>query len=500
MFWELPFWGTLANCDTQTKPKKQKRLLDGRETGRRGQINGIQDRTQDTGQNMADEIVAEAVDASTEKNLNSSAGPVEIPDEVKETSVDKSNKPSNNINIAINPQHPSYKTKIQYVAKVRYSNNLPPIACPPKLLKDEKNEKEIELNQGELTNLVSSFFRKENFKNLIKLNDDLGMNMNLMNLPDNDIIYGLKYNGLNIPLHPSDQLLLADPNKNIKTKSENVSFLRRTQYISSDINKATNNQSLKMNNIKQDNELNAKNQLKTVVDMFTNQSDISKLKHPTKKHLKAKKIWKFLPDTSMLDEEFIDVKFMSSASISKNKGNKDSIKSIDDPKLLTSLFREIELNKNTKLVSFYLSNEIEANKIKEKINDETENAPIDDKELDELTTDLNKSYTFKKQRDYDGSIKSIESLRQLAITFDEKSGNAYYLPISGKVELKKCRIDPYLIPKIKESTYDQINMFITEPTKSEIENRDSLRSKYDPMEFGVDEEEEDGQSLSDNQE
>lgn len=380
--------------------------------------------------------------------------------------------------------HHNHKSNIQYVAKVRYSNNLPPPTCPPKLLKDDENE----LQDGELKTLLSSFFRKENFKNLIKLNDDLGMPMNLINLPQKETIFGLKNNGMNLPLHPSDQLLLADPSKNIKTKSDSVSFLRRTQYISSDIQNNQNN-SMKSMKVRKDDGLDPKSQLKTVEDMFeTPVGDLTSIKHPTKKHLKAKKVWNFLPDTSMFDQSYYDVKFMSSASISKNKDrSKNSITSITDPRLLTSIFREIQLNKTTKLVSFYLTNSSDAEIVKQKIDDETENAPIEDNELEEILKDQSKRSIYKKQRDYDGAVKPIDSLRQLVITFDENSNDAYYIPISGKMELKKCRIDPYLIPKIKESTYDQINMFIREPTKTEIENRDILRSNFDPMEFGADE-------------
>lgn len=377
----------------------------------------------------------------------------------------------------------SHKSNIQYVAKVRYSNNLPPPLCPPKLLKDDEKDPK----SGELNTLVSSFFRKENFKNLIRLNDDLGMPMNLANLPDKNTIYGLKSNGTNLPLHPSDQLLLADPSKNIKTKSDSVSFLRRTQYISSDIQNQQKS-AIKTTNIKRDDELDPKVQLKEVEDMFEVLSpDLSTIKHPTKKHLKAKKVWNFLPDTSMLDQSYYDVKFTSSASISKSRDkSKNPIKSIKDPRLLTAIFRELEVNSTTKLVSFYLASSEDAEKIKDKLADETENAPIDDNELEEILKDQNKSCVYKKQREYDGSIKPIDPLRQLVITFDDKTNNAYYIPISGKMELKKCRIDPYLLPKIKELAYDQINMFVREPTNSEIVNRDVLRSIYDPMEFGTD--------------
>lgn len=377
-----------------------------------------------------------------------------------------------------------HKTNIQYVAKVRYSNTLPPPLCPPKLLKDEVND----CNDSGLGNLVASFFRKENFRNLIRLDEDLGMSLNLINVPDKATVYGMSGMGL----HPEDQILLTDPTKRVKTKSETVSFLRRTQYISSG-NQSGNTGSSAINQaeLKRKDDLDPKAQLKTVEDMFDVPSveDLVKFKHPIKKHLKARKAWNFLPDTSMFDQQYYDIKFTSSASISKSRDkNKSAIKSMTDPKLLTAIFREIDVNKTTKLTSFYVAESEEADKIKAKLDDETENAPIDDAELEEIMRDESKKSVYKRQREYDGSIKELEPLRHLVITFDEKSNNSYYIPLSGKIELKKCRIDPYLAPKIKDMTYDQINMFVREPTNSEIENRDILRSDYDPMEFGADEE------------
>jgi RNA polymerase II-associated factor 1 len=403
---------------------------------------------------------------------------------------------SNKSTSAQNHRQGHHKSHIQYVAKVRYSNNLPPPACSAKLLKDDKEDSK----NSELSSLVSSFFRKENFKNLIRLNDDLGMPLNMATLAAEESIYGLtNSDGMKLQLHPSDELLLADPNKNIKTKSDSVSFLRRTQYISADIaahsTTATNNsQKLAQMKLqeKKDDGTDPKSQLKAVEDMFTSgEVDLSSIKHPTKKHLKAKRVWNFLPDTSMLDQSYYDIKFMSSASISKNKDkSKNSIKSITDPRLLTSIFKEVDLNQTQKLMSFFLTDADEAAKVKEKLDDFTENAPLDDNELEEILKDESKKSIYKKQREYDCSVKPIDPLRQLVITFDEKSETAYYIPISGKMELKKCRIDPYLAPKIKEMSYDQINMFVREPTKSEIEKRDILRSNFDPMEFGADEDEE----------
>lgn len=366
----------------------------------------------------------------------------------------------------------SGKPQTQYVAKVRYSNNLPPPACPAKLLNDD------ELIKGdEFKMMLSSYFKRHNFRNLIKLDDNLGMNMNLLEMVDPLGIYGLANNGIPLQLHSSDQILLTDPTKKVATKSENVGFLRRTQYISSD-QSSVPQQALDNLKMRKEEDFNPKSILKSVEDTFENIEDLSKLKHPTRKQLKAKKVWNFLPDSSMLDKKFIDVKFLSSASISKNSKS-DEIKSINDPKLLTAIFKEIELNKTTKLVSIYTFNDDdEAVKLQNVINDKTENAPINVE--DESIGD---HFILNKHRDYAGNLESIETNRHLAMTFNDDI--VYYVPINGKIELRKSRVDPDLMPILKRVAEDKIDLTVREPTFDELAQRDSARATFDPMEFAA---------------
>ncbi|GME76425.1 unnamed protein product [Ambrosiozyma monospora] len=304
-------------------------------------------------------------------------------------------------------------------------------------------------------------------------------------------------NGQN--LHPSDKLLLTDPARATSNlKSETVSFLRRTQYISSERGGSeggaandTENTIKQRLHMKKDDGLDPKTQLRAVEEMFGTNLDVKKLRHPVKKHLKAKKVWHFLPDTSMMDQKFFDLKFASSASISKGKNKKrEDIKNEKDPRLLTAMFRDIQFNEG-KLVSMYTTTEDNALEIKKVFDDKTENAPISEEEAANPDLDTN-PYVYKKLRDYDGQIKNyneLESLNHLVISFDEESSTALYVPVSGRVELKKRRIDPLLEPKVKELTYDQIYLSVREPTRAEIDERDLHRSNYDPMEFGADEDE-----------
>lgn len=409
------------------------------------------------------------------------------------------------------PSHNS-SSRQDFVAKVRYNNDLPPPPCPPKELKYSAVKDPMSVDSS---TFLTSLFRHENYGNLVTLNNDLGMTMNLLDVPDCLEKNSLETLGQLTPeygdglsLHPSDQLILADPSRSTTVKGETVSFLRRTQYIAANQTQlpsrysagaitsisATKNALQKKLKLRKEEELDPKNQFRAVEAMFStgiDDQDISKLHHPVKKHLKAKRVWNFLPDTSMLDQKFYDVKFLSSASIRKGKNKrKDDIRSENDPRLLTSLLREIKLNQETTLVSFYTTNEDSASQLKKQFEDETENAPITEEQASNPVD--NTPYIYSKIRDYDGKVHSFkdnEALRHLAISFDNKTGTAMYVPLDGKLELRKCRIDPYLQPKVKELSYDQIYLSVREPTRGEIEDRDMMRSNYDPMEFGADEDE-----------
>lgn len=367
----------------------------------------------------------------------------------------------------------SGKPQTQYVAKVRYSNNLPPPACPPKLLNDAEIVKD-----DEFKGMLSSYFKRHNFRNMVKLDDNLGMNMNILEMADPAGVYGLNNGGVPLQLHEADQILLTDPTKKVATKSENVGFLRRTQYISSDQSSAPQ-QALDGMKMRREEEFNPKSIVKAVEDTFEGSLgslDVANFRHPTRKQLKAKRVWSILPDSAMFDKRFVDIKFVSSASIEKN-ATTDEIKTINDPKLATAILREIELNKTTKLVSLYTAQSEDAATLHKTINEATENAPISAQD-----DAMGETFTFAKHRDYAGTLEPLESSRHLALAFTDDV--VYYVPIDGKLELRKSRVDPDLIPVLKRVSHDKINLRVREPTFEELAARDRARAPFDPMEFG----------------
>ncbi|KAF2712098.1 Paf1-domain-containing protein [Pleomassaria siparia CBS 279.74] len=117
-----------------------------------------------------------------------------------------------------------------YIARIRYSNALPPPPCPPKLL-DIPN---TGLSSGQYTSAgFASRLAREQPSN-IEADAELGMPIDLVGIPgvfdgDESAIQAMSNPP---PLHPADRALMRAPNALGKTASNaaGISFLRRTEY------------------------------------------------------------------------------------------------------------------------------------------------------------------------------------------------------------------------------------------------------------------------------
>ncbi|KAG7845522.1 hypothetical protein KL941_003368 [Ogataea angusta] len=397
------------------------------------------------------------------------------------------------------PQSAFPASRQDFVAKVRFLNDLPPPPCPPKMIDLQSSLKGDPLT---FSALLSSVFRKDHFSNLVTLDDELGLHMSLLENPkcieENTLspITALAPDfGNNSMLHPEDKILLTDPTKTVASKEDSVSFLRRTQYISSDRTSArmpsSSDSSLSKLRMRKREEFDAKSQLRKVEKMFAHSDiheNVEEILHPSKKGLRAKKVWSLLPDTSMLDQNFYDIKFASSSSFRKERTNK---RKAEEPSDITApLFKLVSLSDATNFMTLYTADDNDCDQVNALLKDTKENAPASS--LEEARLSSSKIFTYQKLRDYDSNsrmISNAEFSRQLAITFDERSSTALFVPIKGRIELKKRRVDSFLEPKLRALSYDEIKLNIREPTRAEVYERDIRRSNFDPMEFGADEEE-----------
>lgn len=408
------------------------------------------------------------------------------------------------------PQKP---VKQDYIAKVRYINNLPPPSLHPKFLKYNVTEKTTPHEEND--HLMSSLFRKENFLQFIEqVDEEYGMAINP--LQSRGFLDGSNEKAIfannNVPLHPKDKVLLRDAGiGNINKSEPGVSFLRRTEYIAE--RQATSRADDKGSSAARMAELEKHDpeaQLQAVEKSFDRAqeslNDPSKLKHPRKKHLRAVAAWPLLPDTSMMDTKFLSVKFSGSASLSrelqvlKQREGSTYDDELQRKSLLTAVYKPIT-SEDGEWVSFYHM------KDKKGVEDLTEKLTSTEKEqpvnlLDDEDQEL-EVFRFKHYKNFDMRYQRFSKpLEELALKFiSEEPGSkkrkaAYYYPISGRVELKKHRAstNTEINRFLDDSTMDVLNFKIREPNTNELKRMDNIRSEYDPMEYeGEDEEEDEGE-------
>lgn len=399
---------------------------------------------------------------------------------------------------------PSKPIRQDYIAKVRYRNNLPPPPVNPKLLK--YNLTELVSTKTESEQLMLSLFRKENFKSLIgEIDDEFGMNLNLINNTgfldkgDHDVIFERKTPS---SLHPSDRMLLRDAGISKISKSEpGVAFLRRTEYISE--KNVSKSSGLDVNKKKLNtNETDPDSQLKVIENMFEQAqetlNDLTKLKHPKKKLLKAVSTWPLLPDTSMMDSKFLALKFTGSASLSRDlqllkrqRGSKFD-EEYEKTSLRSAIFKPIT-SEDGEWISMYqyrdYNDKTRAEKLKDRLNSTEPEKPINLLDEDEEFVD---EYKFKFAKNYDMNYhKFPEENTELSVKFIPSKENpkkrtmAYYYPVNGRIELKKHRdsTNTEINKFLKNNTVDVVNFKLREPTTNELKKMDIFRSEYDPMEY-----------------
>lgn len=371
-----------------------------------------------------------------------------------------------------------------YISRIRYQNDLPPPLLPPKLLKYAGKEEE----QIGSSSLLSSLFRKENVNNLVSINNDLGMPIDVLSLP-------LLFDAMEKPqnsnekekpatLHPLDRVLLRDPQADRVVKNQPaVSFLRRTEYIGSmqtGVSSAQASRSATPQPKTQGDSPAA--QLLAIEATFENATKslkaVEKIRHPTKKNLKAKKVWSLLPDVSRMDQKFCTVKFGS-----------NSIGQLSELEYKTAIFRQMKLA-DVDWMSFYTTDEESAAGVKRSLEDLSENIP---KEV----TEGGERFKYEKKDDFDLHTTKLDGeIQEIALRFDDSTKTVYFNPVYKKAELKRRKIQDSHSGLLEKADVDVIELRLREPTVDELNRRNNARHEHDSVTYEATEiEEEDDLEL-----
>lgn len=360
--------------------------------------------------------------------------------------------------------------KQEYIAKVGYQNELPPPLLPPKLLKYKfAPEEAVESPQ-----LVTSLYTKTNVTPLVKLNEDLSMPLDLTKIPgvlnrmDTKYLYGFD----NIKLQPEDRVLLRDPRVDRLTKTDmsKVTFLRRTEYVSTTTTSKHNIKKRSASELanEEDELLTPVQIVKRVENTFDSISDdLSKISHPTKKKVHAVKTWDLLPDTVAMDQTFFTIRMIGSAALESAEKNKLA--------LSTALFRPVELEED-EWVTLYTTDQDSSKAFERNFEQQIDDVPEDDDRV----------YKFRRLRDFD--MKHVQPssgglFSELTLRFNDERGVVYYTPLRSRIELRRRRVNDVIKPLVRENNLDQINIKLRNPTTQETKLRDRIRMKFDPIDF-----------------
>ncbi|CCE64772.1 hypothetical protein TPHA_0I02710 [Tetrapisispora phaffii CBS 4417] len=380
--------------------------------------------------------------------------------------------------------------KQEYIANINYQNNLPEPTIPPTLIKYKNNDDE---DVGS-AHLITSLYSKVNVNNLIKINEDLGMELDLLKIPgvlnNSDLTF---LNGFdNIKLDEKDKILLRDPGVDRLAKSDlsKVSFLRRTEYVSTSI--VSHNDSSMLANKKRgrldnniddaDKVLNTSEIVERIESSFDkNNSDLEKLRHPIKKKLTAVKSWNFLPDTASMDQNYFILRLVGSAKLDAQERSKLALD--------TAVFRPVELEEDD-WISMYTTDSKDSKLLANDLERTLEDTGT-------VASD-NKTYPFKRLRDFDmQQMQSMEDatatnkneIKDVALVFNDEKNTVYYKPIRSRIELKRRRVNDVIKQLVNEHKLDQINVKLRNPTTNESSLRDKIRTRFDPIDFPYVEEE-----------
>ncbi|KAF4453334.1 DNA-directed RNA polymerase II regulator [Fusarium albosuccineum] len=415
-----------------------------------------------------------------------------------------------------------------FIARIRFSNALPPPPHPPKLL-DIPN---TGLASGQYTTpgFASRLAREQPLN--IEADAELGMPLDLVGMPG---VFDGDERSIQAPahpptLHPHDRPLLRPIAALGKPKvaEANVSFLRRTEYISSTVTKrhdgpmprallAKANKGRRMEPAA-DSPQAIKRKIDKGFDIAEQDlKDPKRVKHPNKRHLKVVDASPLIPDLDAFPDSgaYVTLKFHQ---------NPVSSSSEYDKRLLSGLFRPIDRTaqeeeayeaalaaheqdpennpkpQNLMNYDYYLAQSGGAGeRFRRKF--DVENPDHDDEELYTHESDAGGCFQYNRLRAYetsqetelDHSTKFEEDiiLAYNEDTFYPNQKGVYYYPVMQKSVIRPQRTKN-IARKIgiaeEEQIVDQLDITVEEPTEV---MRDAMKQyRENPLGWGQGEEEE----------
>lgn len=357
----------------------------------------------------------------------------------------------------------------EYIARVRYHNQLPPPPCAPKALK-YTNDVDHLLTAASLSSVV---FRSEIEP---EPDMDLGVPLDLTLIPEAwETTDGGYQPEAPEELDPEDEELMVEPHAGVKASSTvaaSKAFLTK-KSIHTGPSLAVPSSSAKTKLPAENDQFDSEAALRKIGQTFDDAHvPLGELKHPKNPEAKAVKALPVFPDIQQFDLTHLNVRLVGSASL------RNLPEQIPRDRLQTSLFRHSQRGENEWMGFFVPNSDEAASRLHERLNDTRDTLPAGDQEAEESEV-----YEMRKVQDneIDFALHKAE-LEEISISVDDDA--AYYIPIAGRTNLKRRRIDPIIRETLRDAEIDRIDLSLRESNPEESIERDKARSRYDPVTFG----------------
>ncbi|GAA5870783.1 hypothetical protein JCM8547_001707 [Rhodosporidiobolus lusitaniae] len=264
------------------------------------------------------------------------------------------------------------------------------------------------------------------------------------------------------------------------SKKVDVSWLRRTEYLSSEVGKAmqAGNGTPKRQALDDFDPNDRDARARAITATFAAAHvPLADLRHPTKSHLTAVESYDLLPDSDLWANEFDLVRFGEDPG---DKGTNELPRLGPDPRLPRAIFREISenLEPTDQRVSFFLPQD-DATAVayahkRMSAEDTAEGESIEYRWVRDYqiasSRPLHQEYIFTFDNgddDDDETATPAEKAARPATTKGRKKG-AYYVPLANLTQLRKRRAkkgeDPRVLPETSEEQFwDGISVTLHHP-------------------------------------
>lgn len=402
------------------------------------------------------------------------------------------------------------KQRLEYLAKIKYHNVLPPPPFPPRLVDYELDTSEL-LNAGSL----SSVFLQRPINPEVDIELGIPLDLSVLDVafdPEKSYEAMCPVERDENELDPEDIALLGEPeisgvatagrgsfasivssnttplgrtmgdgiDEAAPSSSEigmGTSFLRRTAYVSGDTRRSARRKTGGANIQKASKESVLEAEIRRIEQTFEDaQVPLSSLQHPSKcKNVHAVKAIPLFPDLKDTDLTFAEVRLVGSASLRSHT----DLPSKEQLRAAVFHHRKAE-DDDYEWTTLFVPKSIEDAQLINKYRQELRDAlPAQEAQEEEQSE-------FALHRLQANEVNILMPRHQFEEVVISQNGDEsfIYKPVSARYNLTRRRLDTSVQKQLKSFEIDVLDLGLRELSAQESIDRDEVRSIFDPVNYG----------------